>query len=130
MLAIGVTEGQADAVLGVVSSLLADLGRGITDENLDFASLEQWHHARELRRLSEPSERLVELWSARAASPKPTEAGFLAYLKRAFATTKPFVVRATSKPEKVLDRSTNRPPAKANVAPPKPRGRAPSATRR
>jgi hypothetical protein len=129
VLAVGVTESQLDAVLGAISTGFADLGRGVKPENWDLAPIEQWHRARELRRLSEPSERLVELWSARAPSPKVTEAGFLAYLRRAFASNKPFVVRATSKPEK-LDRSTNRAPAKANSATAKPRSKATSSPRR
>jgi hypothetical protein len=129
VLAVGVTDSQIEPVLGLVSTLFSDLGLGTKPEKLDYPALEQWHHARELRRLEEPTERLVELWSARSTSPKVTEAGFRAYLRRAFATNAPFVVRATSRPEK-LDRGINRAPAKANPPSGRPRGKASSSPRR
>jgi len=100
ILAGGVPGVSPISELNAIKSLLAELATGSEPKEVSFDELQRWSRERQFRRLSNPRQRLIDLWLNDAPAPSPDEAGFRAYLRSAFAGADVMIVRATPKPEK------------------------------
>jgi hypothetical protein len=99
-----VTFGGSPEKGGIIVEALkrwfVDLGNGSIPSGFDYAGLEGWYRERETLRRTDPRQRLVELWKGTKLQAVTSDAGFRAYLRRAFSGGTLSIVRATPRPEK------------------------------
>jgi hypothetical protein len=89
-------------IVEALKKWFVDLGNGSIPSGFDYAGLEGWYRERETLRRTDPRQRLVELWKGTKLQAATSDAGFRAYLRRAFSEGTRSFVRATPRPEKAI----------------------------